>query len=183
MNSSAIVGRVSDERGDLIELSDEAWRRLLDRLAGLTDDEYLWEPVADCRTVRPSGDGTFRSDGPARRGDPRVFTTLSWRCAHIADFLTEERNASWLHQPVLAATRTGDPGTAAEAMAALTDAYAMWRTVLTGVTSDELALPVGPLAGPYADATRRSFVLHVLDELIHHAAEVALLRDLYQARA
>jgi hypothetical protein len=30
-------------------------------------------------------------------------------------------------------------------------------------------------------ATRRSFVLHMLDELIHHGAEAALMRDLYAA--
>ena len=25
------------------------------RLAGLTDEEYFWEPVADCWSVRPRG--------------------------------------------------------------------------------------------------------------------------------
>jgi hypothetical protein len=33
--------------------------------------------------------------------------------------------------------------------------------------------------GYFADATRRSFVLHIADELIHHTAEAALLRDLF----
>lgn len=39
----------------------------------------------------------------------------------------------------------------------------------------------GKPAGRYGAASRRSFVLHVLDELIHHGAEAALLRDLYAA--
>jgi hypothetical protein len=32
------------------------------RLQGLTDDEYFWEPVAGCWTVRPSAGGRFVAD-------------------------------------------------------------------------------------------------------------------------
>jgi len=35
------------------------------------------------------------------------------------------------------------------------------------------------VAGYFAGATVRSFVLHIADELIHHTAEAALLRDLF----
>jgi hypothetical protein len=41
---------------------------------------------------------------------------------------------------------------------------------------------LGPIARGYADSTRMAFILHIIDELIHHGAEVALLRDLYRAR-
>ena len=34
---------------------------------------------------------------------------------------------------------------------------------------------MGPVAGRYAESTRAAFVLHMLDEHIHHAAEAALL--------
>ena len=37
----------------------------------------------------------------------------------------------------------------------------------------------GEAAGYFAGATGRSFVLHIADELIHHTAEAALLRDLF----
>ena len=37
------------------------------------------------------------------------------------------------------------------------------------------------MAGPeYADRTRAAYVLHMLDEFIHHGAEIALLRDLWR---
>jgi hypothetical protein len=37
------------------------------------------------------------------------------------------------------------------------------------------------VAGPeYADRTRAAYVLHMLDEFIHHGAEIALLRDLWR---
>ena len=39
---------------------------------------------------------------------------------------------------------------------------------------------LGPVAGQYADQTRAAYVLHMLDEFIHHGAEVALLRDMWR---
>jgi threonine/homoserine/homoserine lactone efflux protein len=41
--------------------------------------------------------------------------------------------------------------------------------------------PVPRAQPPAADSTRRSFALRVVDELIHHTAEVALLRDIWAA--
>jgi hypothetical protein len=58
----------------------------------------------------------------------------------------------------------------------------VWTAVLSALPGSSLAEPVGPVAGPYADSTRRAFVLHVLDELIHHGGEVALVRDLRAAQ-
>jgi uncharacterized damage-inducible protein DinB len=138
---------------DLVDLSDHAWERLQARLAGLGDDEYLWTPA----------DGVM---------------TIAWRVAHIASGLTEERIALWLGVD-LTPPAAGDQTTAAGAMGWLEDAYAHWRLVLTSMSDDDLRAPIGAAAGPYADASRNSFVLHMLDELIHHGAEVALLRDLY----
>ncbi len=173
---------VNSCRADVIELSDYAWQRLERRMTGLTDAEYLWEPAPDCRTVRRGADGTFRSDGPARPGDRVTFTTLAWRLCHIADLLRENRNGPWLGRPAPPPPeQPGDPATAAAALTAIAEAHACWRDILTGTTEDSLAEPIGPLAGHYANSTRRSFVLHVVDELIHHGAEAALLRDLHAA--
>ncbi|GAB3893362.1 DinB family protein [Kibdelosporangium lantanae] len=175
LSARRVVG-VTSERDDLVELSRYAWQRLRDRMAGLTDDEYFWEPVAGCLSVRVTADGTYRAD-PA---EPAGFTTLAWRLSHIVDFLSEDRNGPWLGRPALPLNRSGAPGSADEALAALEAAYGTWRTVLEGTES--LAEPIGALAGPYGTATRRAFALHVLDELIHHGAEAALLRDLYRAK-
>jgi hypothetical protein len=46
-----------------------------------------------------------------------------------------------------------------------------------------LADRLGPVAGPYADSDKGAFVLHQIDEMIHHGAELALLRDLRKHRA
>ncbi|HEV7650664.1 MAG TPA: DinB family protein [Actinophytocola sp.] len=169
-------------RDDLVELSDYAWHRLEGRLAGLNDAEYLWEPVPGCRTVRRGPDGVFRSDGPAGPGEAPALTTLAWRLCHIADLLRENRNGPWLGRPSPPPRDLeGDPATAEAALTELTAAHACWRTVLTATAERSLTEPIGPQAGHYADSTRRSFVLHILDELIHHGAEAALMRDLYAA--
>lgn len=39
---------------------------------------------------------------------------------------------------------------------------------------------MGAVAGPYAEHDGTSFALHILDELIHHGAEVGTLRDFYR---
>jgi uncharacterized damage-inducible protein DinB len=148
---------VTSARADIVELSHYAWGRLWDRMVGLSDDEYSWEPAAG-------------------------FTTLAWRLGHITDLLQEDRNGPWLGRPTPEVNRSGAPVSAAEALAALEAAYGTWRTVLEGTTDESLASPIGRVGGPYGTSTRRSFALHVLDELIHHGAEVALLRDLYQAK-
>lgn len=60
-------------------------------------------------------------------------------------------------------------------------AHELWRRCLTAVTDEALAEKLGPIGGQYADSDRAGFVLHMLDEFIHHGAEIALLRDLYLA--
>jgi uncharacterized damage-inducible protein DinB len=153
--SPATVPAMASEKEDLEELGRYAFSRLTERLSGLSDDEYVWEPA-------------------------QGVATIAWRLGHIADLLTEDRNAAWLGVP----GRPG-PGPAADAagaLLALDAAFEVWTAVLSSMSEASLGEPIGPVGGPYADSTRRAFVLHVLDELIHHAAEVALVRDLWAAR-
>ncbi|MEV4320166.1 DinB family protein [Actinocrispum sp. NPDC049592] len=142
---------MATSRDDLLDLSDFAYTRLRDRMAGLTDREYHWAPAAG-------------------------FTTLVWRLGHIIEFLRAERIGSWLGQDPLPAVEVS-PSTALEVLAALEQAYQTWRGVLAATTEESLAEPIG--FGPYGQSTRRAFALHILDELIHHGAEAALMRDLY----
>lgn len=169
---------------DLLDTVDFAFRRLRDRVEGLTDEEYLWEPVEGCWSVRPTGDGRFRAEGaPLTPHTSAPFTTIAWRMCHLIDMLAGARNATWLGgEPVGRLARDGEPGTAAEAVRQLDQAFALFRTHLTATDAARLTTAMGPVAGMYADSTQAAFVLHELDELIHHGAEVATLRDLYRAR-
>jgi hypothetical protein len=167
---------------DLLALGDEAFKRLRERIEGLTDEEYVWEPAPDCWTVHPAGDGTWRADGSALPPDPAPFTTIAWRLSHIIDLLRAQRNATWIGvSPVSAPERRGAPGTAAAAAEWLDEAYDRFRRHVDAVDETTLSDPMGPIAGPYAQDSRTAFILHELDELIHHGAEVGVLRDLYLA--
>jgi hypothetical protein len=67
------------------------------------------------------------------------------------------------------------------------------RPRLEGLTDDEYfweptpgcwsvrPRPVWPAEGPWADSPYADLVLHINRELIHHGAEICLLRDLYRA--
>jgi hypothetical protein len=57
--------------------------------------------------------------------------------------------------------------------------YEYWRQGMVSFPEERLWLAIGPAFGPYSEASAVDLMLHVLDEFIHHAAEIALLRDLY----
>lgn len=165
-------------RDELVGLSDYAWQRLLERLDGLTDEEYLWEPVPGCWTVRPAGEGPWTWDFEWPEPQPRPITTIAWRLSHIT--VNDDRFRPWLglesdpdrpHRTV--------PQTAEAALCAVRATKAERHRDLMDVTDDRLWQRIGEVGGPYAGGTRVSWVLHALDEVIHHGAEISLLRDLY----
>ena len=158
---------------------DYYFERLRVRLVGLTDEEYLWEPVSPCLSIRTGARGRLPRAASDTPGD---FTTIAWRLCHIGDVLREERNWRWLgKQPVLLDTEIWQPPTAAASVAYVEEAFAAWSALVASIDAGDWWLPMGPVAGPYASSDRVAFVIHIMDELIHHAAEVALLRDLYRA--
>jgi hypothetical protein len=72
------------------------------------------------------------------------------------------------------------PGDAGSALAQLDAGYAAWIKGVRGLGEAGLARPCGPAEGPYADAPLAALVLHINREVLHHGAEIALLRDLYR---
>ena len=69
--------------------------------------------------------------------------------------------------------------TAAAALAQLDEEYATWLAGVESLGENGLARPCGDAEGPYGDRPLAALVLHINRELIHHLAEVCLLRDLY----
>ena len=74
------------------------------------------------------------------------------------------------------------PGSADEALAWVADGYHRWIDGVRALTPQRLAEPAGPTEAPFGHAPMSGLVLHVNREVIHHGAEVCLLRDLYRAR-
>ena len=69
--------------------------------------------------------------------------------------------------------------TADAALAQLDAEYATWLAGVESLGEDGLARPCGEAEGPFADRPLAALVLHINRELIHHLAEVCLLRDLH----
>jgi hypothetical protein len=178
---------MTDVSRELIGLSEYVYEsRIRPRLDGITDDEYFWEPVSACWSLRPDSEGALRADTiwPLPAEDP-PFTTLAWRLWHLINCYGATRNALWLGvdrpEGVVDYLDPAPPGAAA-ALGRLDGAYNWWSSTLGSLADDELCEPLGSVAGQYARDSKAGFVLHMIDEFIHHGAETALMRDLYRAQ-
>ncbi|SFC13318.1 DinB family protein [Streptomyces aidingensis] len=160
-----------------------------DRLAGLTDDEYFWEPAPGCWNVRPRGTGTAPVQGGSGamtidfampEPDPAPFTTIAWRLGHVIVGVLAVRNAAHFGRAPTDYQSFSYAPTAAEALAQLDAEYAGWRAGVEALGETGLARPCGEAEGPFAEHPMAELVLHINRELIHHLSEVCLLRDLYR---
>lgn len=177
-----------DWKHEVIEQLVWHWQNALrPRLEGLTDEECFWEPVPGCWSIRPRAEAT--SSMAAGKGDlvmdfavpepvPPPVTTIAWRLAHIGIVLGF-RAANHFGAGAPGWDEVEWPGTADEAIAFVEEAYDRWLAGIRRLDDDRMASPVGPAEGPYSAYPFAALVLHVNREVIHHGAEVALLRDLF----
>ncbi|MEB3032016.1 DinB family protein [[Mycobacterium] nativiensis] len=159
----------------LAEQLDWIWcNQLRPRLDGLTDHEYLWEPVPDCWTVHRGGiDFAFPAPEPA------PFTTIAWRMVHVTVGVFAMRNHHHFGGPPADYGSWPYAVDAATALHQLDDAYQRWNAGVRGLDEAALARPIGAAEGPWADRTMAELILHINREAIHHGAEIACIRDLY----
>ncbi len=156
---------------------DDTWDQLRERLDGLSDAEYRWEPAPGAWNVRPDGGG-WRVDFVKPDPDPAPVTTIAWRMWHIAVDCLDFYSGRAFGAGGTGLTGTAWVGTAGEAAEKLGQA---WDVFSRGVAAAELQQQLGPEWGSYADSTYLDLALHAHREVTHHGAEVALLRDLYRA--
>jgi hypothetical protein len=190
--ASSVTGMDIDWTAELADQLEWHWKhQLRPRLDGLTDAEYFWEPVPGCWSVRRRGAGSapqavgtgdflFEYAYPAP--DPAPVTTIAWRLAHITVACLAERNAIHFGRPPADHRSFAHAGTAAEALRQLDEEYATWVGGIRKLDDAALAKPIGPAHGQWAEHPMAGLILHNHRELIHHGAEISLLRDLYQAK-
>jgi len=176
----------------LVDQADWHWtNQLRPRFEGLTDEEYLWEPTPGAWNVHPRGQGTTEIQGG--RGEltidfaypepvPAPVTTIAWRLAHIIVGVLGARVHSHFDGPEADYQTFEYAGTADEALAQVDEAFAAWTAGVRSWDEAALAEPCGPSEGPWAEHSRVELVLHINREIIHHGAEIALLRDLFAHR-
>lgn len=177
---------------DLLDQLEFYWTvHFRPRLAGLTDDEYLWEPVDGAWSLRPSGPGGALEAEFVRPEPPLPpVTTIAWRAMHVGRDVLGKRARAFFDPAAADADMYDDrhwpsalPGTAEGALELLDSAYALWRSGVAGLDDEAMLRPLGPRGGPYAEDSMAKLVLHVNREVMAHGAEICLLRDLYRAYA
>lgn len=171
---------IIDWNHELRDQMEFAWEhQFLPRMEGLTDEEYLWQPVSDCWSVVQDSDGRWIWQIKYPDPEPSPFTTIAWRLLHMVDFLAT-RTSNHFGDGSYRRQTVDVPSTAEGALTLLTEAHARWNEGVASLGEAGLARPCGPAEGRFQHHSLATLVLHINREFLHHAAEVALLRDLYR---
>jgi DinB superfamily len=160
----------------------------------LTDEEYLWEPAPGAWSIRrrgeavsprPFGPGEWQIDDATGDPDPTPVTTIAWRLGHLHWCFAGEWEWTFgerRRDPYLLVDFTPSAAVALERFWALMD---RWRESVAAMTDEQLDT-VGFGQFPNSSSPEEPFISVIWSsnlEFIHHMAEVALLRDLWQARS
>ena len=135
--------------GALVGQLEFYWEtHLWPRLAGLSDDEYLWEPAPGGWTVREIETGRWVADSaPVPEGEPSPVTTIAWRMSHITVGCFATRASTFFGDGTVASDAdmfdqrhqpASLPGTAEAALTYLRDSYAWWHDGIAGMSEAEL---------------------------------------------
>ncbi len=156
-------------------------------LSGVSEQEFFWEPVAGCWTVHrrsqargvsAEGSGDWVIDYDPAQPQPAPFTTIAWRTLHIASV-----NYLYWDYAFGSASLTFDlelPGDAAEATDWLFASHQPVMDALTDLGDLDLDKLVPTSWGE--EWPVHQVIVTLVNEQVHHGAEISLLRDLYRYR-
>lgn len=180
MASVETVAAPGDLTASLVESFDYVVERLRTRLGGLSQDEYLWQPVQGCPSLRRGKDGRWILDGAGRsEPDGSRIATIAWHIGQLAGITLLGFTARLFADHTLAADTLAVPDRAEHVDQYVADAHQGWRSGLLTLRDEDLGQPLGPTWGPYAEETTLDLVMHVFDDVVSHEARVGLLRGLY----
>jgi hypothetical protein len=185
----------TDRLGILVDQLASSCEFAQARLDGISNEEFLWEPAPGSWSVRPRGSARtsdaygpgewvmdFVVKNPLGRGP---VTTIAWRLGHLASMFAgrwEWTFGDRATAPELLVDFTPIARRAVDGLWPLVD---RWRADLDTLTEEQLDVP-GFGQYPRGLDPQLPFVAIVWwmnREFIHHIAEIALLRDLWQARS
>jgi hypothetical protein len=171
----------------------------------LSDDEFFWEPLPgcwsvrprrECRTPTPYGSGDWVADFDAGlversvRGEAtEPLTSVAWLMWHVGSMPGRTTELDVLGGPRSAESGWASPyfadhpvfASADEAVQTMRTGWRALDRALKASTDEQLERPsrfwgrTGPAAG-------YQVVALLLNEISHHGAQVCVLRDLYRAR-
>jgi hypothetical protein len=163
----------------LLAQMDEAWQILSDRVAGLTEEEFFWEPVPGCWTAHPDTSGRWVLDYAFPDPDPAPFTTIAWRLIHIAtckvmyhEYAFGPAQLTWDTLEI--------PSTVGATLAMLEGRQQRLRDSLKALADADLDVPRATNWGEQWPTWRIFWTMIHHDA--HHGAEIGCLRDLYRSQ-
>jgi hypothetical protein len=154
--------------------------RMRSRLEGLTDEEFFWEPVAGCWTVRADATGKWAADYPGGpHPEPPPFTTIAWRLVHVSEcklmYHEYAFGAAKLTWPEIDSAHTAE-----SAMAQLEEGQALLVADISRLEDGDLGRSVLTNWGERWPSWKVFWTMISHD--LHHGGEIGALRDLYRAR-
>ena len=159
----------------------EAYESIRVRVDGLTDDEFFWQPVAGCWTVRRRDDGRWAVDYPEPpHPDPSPFTTIGWRLVHVAECKVVYHEYAF-GPAKLTFPEIDSAHTATAAIVQLETGHDMLVRDLASL--DDAGLEREVLTNWGEKWPARKIFWTMVDHDLHHGGEIGVLRDLYRERA
>jgi hypothetical protein len=159
---------------------DTSLQMIFERLDGLTDAEYRWQPTPGAADLIGDGAGGLVVQPDA----PPGTRTIAWTLGHLADmcWARADYTDGGKDRPI---DYHPFPDTAAAALDEIRAAAARWRAAVAGAT-EEQAVQVGYSSWPQGWDRNLPFVDIVWwmnRELIAHGSDMATVRDLFAALA
>lgn len=155
----------------------EAFEHIGSRIDGLTEDEFLWEPVPGCWTVHLDAAGRWVADYEQPDPEPPPFTTIAWRLTHVAtckvmyhEYAFGARTMTWDTLEV--------PHNVAAAVEMLEEGQRLLEADLRSLGESDLDAARLTNWGELWPAWRIFWTMAQHD--LAHGAEIGVLRDLYR---
>ncbi|PMR62457.1 damage-inducible protein DinB [Verrucosispora sp. ts21] len=172
---------MSSSRRDLLRWQfDLTWLLFDYHLQRLTPEQFRWEPVAHCWTVRRDAAGRWVPDWADTEPDPVPVPTVAWLTWHIGWWWGVALD-HLQGRPPRERTEIHWPGDGTPTIEWLDELRTQWHDVLNRLTDADLD-QVAPFPWPYdPEHTVAHLLAWVNAELMKNAAEIGQLRLLHQA--
>jgi hypothetical protein len=156
---------------------EEGYRMIRDRVDGLGDDEFWWEPAPDSWTIRQRPNGRWAVDYAEPDPVPPPMTTIGWRLVHVAECKVMYHEYAFgparLEWPDIDSAHSPDA-----AVAQLEEGQHELMATLMTLQPRDLERQVLTNWGEEWPAWKIFWTMIHHD--IHHGAEIGALRDLYR---
>ncbi|MFE6197280.1 DinB family protein [Streptomyces sp. NPDC057838] len=174
---------MSVSRGELLrEQFELTWSLFEYHLERLDPEDFLWEPVPHCWTLRRAADGSWVPDWADTEPDPVPVPTIAWVSWHIGWWWSVTLDHA-RGRPPRDRADIAWPGAGSATVTWLRDLRTAWLSVLDGLADADLDA-TAPF--PWRDDPRYTvahMVAWVNTELTKNVSEIGQLRLLRAASA